>query len=180
MAPVAGTRGDYREALRSSAVLERLAAFDPHVAGTLPLGVDVEDSDIDVLCCAPDPARFATVLWEAFSDHDGFAMHQWTGGDQAVVARFDWQGWPFEIFGSPQPVREQRGWRHFEIERRLLALGGEPLRAAALSERRAGLKTEPAFARVLGLAGDPYEALLTLQRLPDRDLAARLAALQRG
>lgn len=180
MPPAAGARGDFRAALRSSAVLERLAAFDPHVAGTLPLGVEVEDSDVDVLCCALHPAQFAKVLWENFSECDGFAVHQWAGGERAVVARFDWQGWPFEVFGSTQPVREQRGWRHFEVERRLLALGGERLRAAVLAERRAGLKTEPAFARVLGLTGDPYEALLALQSLADRDLAAGLAAVQRG
>lgn len=170
------TRPAYTEALAQSAVLTRLAAFDPQVAGTPPLGLDLPDSDIDILCNAPDPLAFAAAIWAAYRDLPGFAMWQWQGSDRPVVARFHCSGWLFELFGQARPVAEQLGWRHFAIERRLLALGGEPLRAAVMARRHAGAKTEPAFAQVLGLKGDPYAALLTLEQRDDATLRDRIGA----
>ncbi|MGN7997759.1 DUF4269 domain-containing protein [Sphingomonas sp. 22176] len=170
------TRPAYTEALVHSGVLTHLAAFDPHVAGTPPLGLDLPDSDIDILCHAPDPQAFASAVWEACRDLPGFAMWQWQGSDRPVIARFHCAGWVLELFGQACPVAEQLGWRHFAIERRLLALGGETFRAAVMARRQAGAKTEPAFAQVLGLAGDPYAALLTLEQLDDDTLRARIGA----
>lgn len=160
-------RCGYREAIRRSGVLEALRDFDPHIAGTPPLGLDLPTSDIDILCHAPDPSAVATVLWDRFRREAGFALRQWVGDGRPVIAGFHAHGWAFEIFAAAVPVREQAGWRHFDVERRLLALGGAPLWGAVMAERRRGLKTEPAFAAALGLGGDPFAALLDLQRQPD-------------
>lgn len=160
----------YLDALRASEALQRLAMFDPHVAGTLPLRVSVEGSDIDILCHAPDLDGFAQVVWRHFAQQQDFSLHQWARDGRAVIARFEAHGWPFEIFGSSQPVHEQAGWRHFEVERRLLDLGGEDMRVAVLALRQNGTKTEPAFARVLGLQGDPYAAMLDLGGRTDAEL----------
>ncbi|PNU06332.1 DUF4269 domain-containing protein [Novosphingobium guangzhouense] len=153
---------NWRAALDRSNVLTVLAAFDPRVAGTFPLGIDVPGSDIDVLCHAPDAHAFARVVWGAFAGAQGFAMHQWAHDERAVVAGFTIAGVPFELFGSPVPVDAQMGWRHFEIERRLLDERGDDFRASVMAARRRGMKTEPAFAHVLGLEGDPYAALLRM------------------
>lgn len=87
-----------------------------------------------------------------------------------MIASFSVAGVPFEIFGQARPVREQDGWRHFWVEKRLLRLGGENLREAVMTARRQGTKTEPAFAQVLGLGGDPYRAMLDLEDLDDAGL----------
>lgn len=168
-------RPDYREALRLSGLMATLAPFDPHVAGTPPLGLDVATSDIDVLCHAPDALAFAEAVWAACADAERVTMRQWTGSGRPVIASFFVHGWQFELFGASEPVAEQAGWRHFCVERRLLALGGEGFRAAVMALRVAGAKTEPAFAAVLGLAGDPYAALLGLETQDDAHLAAVLA-----
>lgn len=160
-------RCSYREAIRRSGVLAALRAFDPQVAGTPPLGLDLPASDIDILCHAPDAAVFAAVVWDRFRSQSGFALRQWIGDGRPVIAGFHAHGWAFEIFAAAVPVREQAGWRHFDVERRLLALGGTPLREAVMAGRRRGLKTEPAVATALGLSGDPYAALLDMQRQPD-------------
>jgi hypothetical protein len=152
----------WREALDRSGVLSVLSAFDPRVAGTFPLGIAMPGSDIDVLCHAPDADVFARMIWAAFRGQPGFSMHQWVQGERAVIAAFALDGVPFELFGSPSPVDAQMGWRHFEVERRLLSERGARFREAVMAARRAGLKTEPAFAHVLGLSGDPYAALLEL------------------
>ncbi|WP_159997640.1 DUF4269 domain-containing protein [Roseomonas sp. 18066] len=172
--PGARLRPDYREALRRGSLLSRLAAFDPHVAGTPPLGLDLPGSDIDVLCFAPDAIAFAAAVWDAFSEAPGFRMRQWRRGDRPVVAEFTLEGWPVEVFGQARPVAEQHGWRHFRVESRLLAMGGPPFRAAVKRHREAGRKTEPAFALVLGLAGDPHQALLELEARPDEVLRTAL------
>lgn len=152
-----------------------LAAFDPHVAGTPPLGLDVATSDIDMLCHAPDAQAFSETVWRACADANGFSMRQWAGNGRPVIASFSAYGWQFELFGAGRPVAEQAGWRHFLVEQRLLVLGGEGLRAAVMARRLAGMKTEPAFAEVLGLAGDPYAALLKLGAQDDLRLAEWLA-----
>ncbi|MCF3931905.1 DUF4269 domain-containing protein [Acuticoccus sp. M5D2P5] len=168
-------RIDHEEAVTRLAVLDRLARFGPRLAGTPPLGLDLPGSDIDILCHAPDPAAFADAVWTAFAAHEGFAMRQWTGPRRPVIASFMAEGWVFELFGDDRPVEAQEGWRHFVIERRLLAIGGAALHAAVMAWRRRGYGTEPAFARVLGLAGDPYAALLDLGASSDEGLARRLS-----
>jgi len=166
----------YLQAIARLDLLEHLRAFDPHVVGTLPLGVALPGSDIDIVCQAADPTAFAARLWARFGAEAGFAMHQWIGAPRPVVARFSAHGWDIEVFGCALPVADQPGWRHFDVERRLLALGGPGFHAAVLDGRRQGLKTEPAFCRALGLAGDPYALLFDMQPRPDRTLAAHLAA----
>jgi hypothetical protein len=155
--------------------MSTLAEFDPHLAGTLPLDVDLPTSDLDILCHATDPEAFAIALWAAFSGETGFSLRQWIISDRPVIASFVAHGWPFQVFGQKKPVREQNGWRHFLAERRLLRLGGATFRAAILRERARGAKTEPAFAAVLRLKGDPYLAILDLERCDDGQLSHLLA-----
>ena len=163
-------RPPYEDALRTGQVVARLAAFDPHVVGTLPLGLAVAGSDIDIVCHAPDVEAFAAILASVFSGLPGFSIRRWTEPPRPVICRFVLLGWPVEIFGAPVPVRDQAGWRHFDIERRLLALGGDALRGEVQRRRTAGEKTEPAFAQALGLTGDPYARLFEMQPTSDIEL----------
>jgi hypothetical protein len=144
-----------------------LAEFDPHLAGTLPLGIDLPSSDLDILCHAAEPEAFAVALWAAFSGETEFSLRQWIINDRPVIASFMAHGWPFQVFGQKKPVNEQNGWRHFVVERRLLSLGGSAFRAAIMRERSRGAKTESAFATVLRLTGDPYVVVLDLERCDD-------------
>lgn len=161
---------DYRDAVHRAGVLVALAEYDPHVAGTLPLKLDLPTSDIDVLCHAPDPHRFTSSLWQSFGSWSHFRIWQWSNAGRPIVASFVAHGWTFEIFGQARPVAEQMGWRHFVVEKRLLALGGQRLAASVMSLRQNGLKTEPAFATVLKLQGDPYQALNDLYDFDNKAL----------
>ena len=165
----------YTDALRRTNVLAILAPFTPRVAGTPPLGLDLPTSDIDILCYAPDPHAFTQAVWEAFATCDEFSVRQWTGRENPVITSFSAADWTFELFGQPLPVSEQPGWKHFEVEGRLLAIGGNPFRAAVMQRREAGMKTEPAFAAALGLKGsNPYQVLLEIAGWSDSALAALL------
>lgn len=49
------------------------------------------------------------------------------------------------------------------IEHQILLEKGESFRQEIISLKKQGIKTEPAFAQLLGLSGDPYEAILRLE-----------------
>lgn len=167
-------RTHYLDVLAKTEVLTKLATFDPHVVGTPPLGLELLTSDVDVICFAPDADAFTRTVWNAFSTRPEYCMRQKVGLDRPVVANFIYAGCIIEIFGQASPIFEQLGWRHFFVERRLLAFGGDAFRGAVMTRRSNGMKTEPAFAAVLGLDGDPYQALLGLERSSDMELAALL------
>jgi len=170
-------RRSYEEALAKCGVLGALAQFDPRIAGTPPLGLDLPGSDIDVLCFAPDAHAFTDTVWHNFSSAPAFTAKQLTRAPRPVVATFEVAGWRIELYGEAIPVEQQRGWRHFTVERRLLALGGQGLRVVVLALRRQGMKTEPAFAAALRLTGDPYLALLELAEQADETLVLVLPAV---
>jgi len=48
------------------------------------------------------------------------------------------------------------------IEHKLLSTKGEKFRQDIIDLKNQGYKTEPAFAKLLGLGGDAYEELLKL------------------
>lgn len=164
----------YLTVLERTRVLPTLVAFQPHVVGTPPLGLDLPTSDIDVVCFASNADVFTRAVWNAFGEYAEFRMWQKIGYDRPVVASFVAAGWTIELFGQAAPISEQYGWRHFVVEQRLLALGGNAFRVAVMAQRHNGMKTEPAFAAVLGLDGDPYEALLSLECCSNMDLATLL------
>jgi hypothetical protein len=156
-------------------IFRDLAEFSPVLAGTVPLGIDLPGSDLDVLCCAADLADFKGHIGALYGALAGYRC--WSGtvrGIPSVVANFTYSGWDFEVFAQPVAVEEQNGYLHLDVEARLLELGGESAREAIQELKRQGLKTEPAFARYFTLAGDPYETLARLARLEDAALRATL------
>ena len=52
------------------------------------------------------------------------------------------------------------GYLHMVIEYKILLQKGESFRQQVIALKQSGLKTEPAFAQLLGLPGNPYTALL--------------------
>jgi hypothetical protein len=165
-------RRAYR-ALHSLGVFDVLTDHTPVLVGTIPIGVDVEDSDLDVVCHAPDLDRFSRLLIMAYGRSDRFRIKEKpVKGITSVVASFYYAGFRIEIFGQPVEVSEQHAYQHMVVEDRLLSIGGSAAREEIRRLKRDGVKTEPAFARYFGLAGDPYEMLLELSRLEMRELAS--------
>ncbi|MGE6277739.1 DUF4269 domain-containing protein [Aeromonas media] len=146
--------------------LERLCQ-DLALVSTVAIGLDKPGSDLDILCQHPDPARLAALLreqgWTASDKgHQVWLMEQTlTGPDQAR--------WPVELYVTQAPLETLNGWRHLSLMAALLGHFGHDFYQAALRLRlESGLKGEAAICRLLGLGGDPYAALLTLE---GRDLA---------
>ncbi len=159
-------------ALQELGLFRDLAPYDPVLIGTLPLGVDHPDSDLDIACYAPDLMAFLGRATALYGQRPDFRLARKTIRDvESVVVNFRHAGFPVEIFAQPQPVEQQYGYRHLLVEARLLALGGEEARKAIQALKIAGFGTEPAFARYFRLRGDPYERLWQLSFVDDATLA---------
>ncbi|KAA5604237.1 DUF4269 domain-containing protein [Roseospira marina] len=159
-------------------LLRRLAEFCPVVIGTPPLGIATESSDIDVACSTQDLGHFADVARDHFGHMESFSLRTARHlPDPAVIASFLAMEWEIELFCQRLATEDQWGVRHFRIEERLLRLGPQ-LREPVVRLKQDGLKTEPAFARILALPGDPYEALLGLETLADDDLRTMIEMAQ--
>ncbi len=171
-------RGNHRQrqawtALHSLNLPVALADYAPVLAGTIPLGIDIYGSDLDILCQAADLEGLAAQVRQLFGGRTGFtAQIKPIRGQRSLVAEFEHAGFPIQIFAQNTPVERQNAYRHLLVEYRLLETGGDPMREAIRELKLDGLKTEPAFAQLLGLEGDPYQALLDLEMADD-------AAIQR-
>lgn len=166
-----------QRALESLHVFELLRDYQPVLAGTFPLGIDIPDSDLDILCEVRDFDEFERVIRAAFGEYAGFrVVRESVRGVPSMVVNFDYAGFPIEIFGQPKPVTEQDAYRHLLVEERLLAIGGEAARDAIRALKLAGVKTEPAFTQYFKLEGDPYEVLVELSFLHDAELREVVAS----
>lgn len=167
-----------RGQLTREGVWDALARFHPVMAGSIPLGLDTDASDVDVLVEALDLETFRRVCKRTWGSHPDFFLVDRVWQDlPAVICRVRVDSLLCEMFAQAQPVALHRGFRHLIAEWRLLTAGGDALYQAVRAARRRGLKTEPAFAEVLRLEGDPYVALL-LDRCSEEALQQIVARWQ--
>ena len=149
------------EALNRSRALSFMAAFDPVLTGTFPIGIYLPGSDLDIVCEYVRPEHFETVLRISFSHHQGFEFRKKTlRGLESQIGRFIAYGFRFEIFGQPRAVEDQYAYRHMLKEYEILNTNDESFRKSVVELKEKGLSTEEAFASLLGIEGDPYEGLL--------------------
>lgn len=162
-------------ALLTAGVWDELAAqcSDMALVSTLAIGLDRPSSDLDILCQHPDPAAFAATFaeqgWQASHKGDNVWLLERTFSclDQScAVSGSDKSDacWPLELYVTPAPIETLNGWRHLTLMAALLERFGDAFYREVLRLRlEEGLKGEAAMCRLLGLAGDPYEALLMLE-----------------
>lgn len=145
-------------------MFERLEGFDPHWVGSTALDVHIEGSDIDICCTANDDLPgLEAASRKAFGKSVGFSISLETfGGQPSCIAGFEADGISVQIWGRAHPVSEHEFYRYYKAEEALLRFGGERLQAEIRAAKQDGLKTETAFAAVLGLEGEPEAALLEL------------------
>ncbi|KGE13642.1 DUF4269 domain-containing protein [Sphingobacterium deserti] len=147
--------------LEREALLAKLQAFQPFLAGTIPLDISIPSSDIDILCCANDLERFQKFVGDTFGDQHLFACSSLlVNGEPTVLATFKLDGFAVEIFAQRKPVKQQNGYLHLVKEWEILTAQGQEFKQKIIALKRAGMKTEPAFAHLLNIEGDPYEGLL--------------------
>lgn len=144
-------------------IFEILKQFNPLLAGTIPINIDIENSDLDIICECVDVDLFYDFLIENFGNQTSFSIAKLVVRNTAsIVASFESKEFSIEIFGQNCPSHLQNAFLHMLAENLVLQENGEAFRQEIIQLKRLGYKTEPAFAKALNLSGDPYDAILSL------------------
>lgn len=147
--------------LQQYAVWDVLLPYTPLLAGTIPIAIDIDTSDLDIICCWHDKTVFVAHICQHFARHEHFRIVETQVRQrETVIANFELAGFEVEIFGQNRPSSQQEAFLHLLIEHEILLTHGSNFRQQIITLKQAGWKTEPAFAHLLGLSGDPYLALL--------------------
>lgn len=143
-------------------LMATLAKYEPLLVGTIPINIDIQTSDLDIICYWQSKEEFKAFVITHFATCSGFKT--WENYElNAVVANFMIEDFEIEIFGQNTPTKEQFAYKHLVIENEILQVVGEDFRQNIITLKKQGFKTEPAFAHLLKLEGNPYEALLTFR-----------------
>lgn len=149
--------------LVNNKIIISLFSFDPILAGTIPLNIDIEGSDLDIICYWKNKVEFISVVRSQFAEKQSFQIRETViNSQETIIANFLIDNFEIEIFGQNIPSNQQTAFRHMLVEYKVLLEKGEDFRKLIVELKRNGLKTEPAFAQILGLSGDPYMAMLDL------------------
>lgn len=152
---------DAFEVLSQNKVLINLAEFDPILVGTIPINIDIENSDLDIICYWKNKSDFISKLNALFGREIDFEIREsLIDNQETVIANFKINGFEIEVFGQNIPTKNQNGYKHMIIEYEILKAKDENFRLEIIKLKQNGYKTEPAFAYLLGLNGDPYSELL--------------------
>jgi len=151
--------------IKKHKVLEKLKKYHPILTGTIPIEIDVPESDLDIICECQNHSEFKAYLLDQFSQKKDFKLYSIKqNGIESTIAEFKTDNFLFEIFGQNIPTERQDAYRHMIIERNILEEKGFEFKQKVKDLKSSGIKTEPAFAKLLGLKGNPYAELLRLEK----------------
>ncbi len=158
-------------ALATLRIFEVLKEYQPILTGTIPLAVDLPSSDLDIICSADDVESFQFRTQREFGHLNDFKVRKsQVSNAPCLVANFKHHDFDIELFCQSIPTKSQNAYLHMLVEHRLLSFAHKSARQEIRNLKAKGLKTEPAFAQLFHLAGDPYQALLDLAKASDQDL----------
>lgn len=154
--------------LMETKILERLKDHAPIVVGTIPLGIDIPSSDLDVVCQLNNQDDIHDLVTKYYGHYDRFKITQM--GERAYAYNFWFEGCEIEIYASAVPTERSNSYRHLLIGSRLLQLYGEEFRKKIIQLKEKGYHTEPAIAKLLNLQGEIYETIFAIEDYTDEEL----------
>ncbi|WXR62615.1 DUF4269 domain-containing protein [Peptostreptococcaceae bacterium AGR-M142] len=156
------------EILRDINIFKILKEYQPVLVGTIPIDIDTDTSDLDIVCKVDDFFEFKKLLKENFSKFKNFKI-KFDEEKQIMICNFFISDMEIEIYSSKLDSKKTNGYRHMIIEHRILNLLNLEFKEQIIELKKNGLKTEPAFGKLLGM-DNPYEELLLLENLNDEEL----------
>ena len=113
------------EVLSKYKIFEKLSNYSPLLAGTIPIEIDIEESDLDIICEVEDKAEFEGFLIQSFKNFNLRIEKLDINNEESLVCNFELEEFPIEIFGQKKTVTEQNAYRHMIAEYRILQEKGE-------------------------------------------------------
>ncbi|MGN9162639.1 DUF4269 domain-containing protein [Clostridium sulfidigenes] len=157
--------------LKELDIFNVLRKFNPILVGTIPINIDIENSDLDIVCEVYDFKEFQKRVEDRYFMFSKFHIsNNSTDNETILTVNFYVEDIEIEIYAQSLDSCKQNGYRHMVVEDRILRLGGERTREEVVILKKNGLKTEPAFAKHLGLDGNPYDELLRLEECSDEEI----------
>lgn len=147
------------EVLTKYKIFDILDYYSPILAGTIPIEIDIEESDLDIICEVKDKVEFEKFLIQAFKDFDLKIEILNINNEKSLVCNFKLEEFPIEIFGQNKPTTQQNAYLHMIAEYKILQEKGEEFKQKIIDLKKQRMKTEPAFGKLLHLE-NPYEDLL--------------------
>ncbi|WP_297433294.1 DUF4269 domain-containing protein [uncultured Cetobacterium sp.] len=165
--------------LKNIKIFKILEEFNPILVGTIPIGVDVDKSDLDIVCeiNLKNKDSLKNISTKNFSQFKNFKIIDTFSTTGVVVINFFVDNIEIEIYASKVSSFETNGYRHMIIEERILSCCSLKFKEKIVALKKSGIKTEPAFAKLLKLNGNPYEELLNLEFLSDEEIVDKLKEL---
>ncbi len=154
------------EVLTKYQVFSKLKSYSAVLAGTVPIGIDVDGSDLDIICEVDLESEEDFLedlsLSKLISNEDHIKVdYPVLNGEKCITVNFTLDEFSIEIFGQNKPAKEQNAYRHMIAEYKILQEKGEDFKQKIIELKKQGIKTEPAFGILLNLK-HPYKDLLKL------------------
>ncbi|WP_017472929.1 DUF4269 domain-containing protein [Amphibacillus jilinensis] len=153
------------QVLQQLGIMNDFSCYSPVLCGTIPLAIDHDHSDLDIIMTVKDFHVFTDEVKEAYGQMEGFRVKLYNVRNiPTVKVNFYYHNLAFEIFAQDKPVIEQNAYLHMIIEAKLLSLFPDS-RSKVIAYKKQGYHTEAAFCKVLDLSGnDPFSTLLDYGR----------------
>lgn len=147
--------------LEEHQIFQKLEEYNPILAGTFPININIENSDLDIILECDNLDSLKNLLINEFKNQPNFKINTINANEiESLVCNFDLEEFPIEIFAHNKPSQLQNAYLHMIKEYQILLNEGEEFRQKIIQLKEKGIKTEPAFAQLLGLKGNPYQELL--------------------
>ena len=149
------------QVLENHQIFQKLKTYNPILAGTFPIEINIERSDLDIILETDDFEILKKLLMIEFQDQEQFSINLIEINDvESLVCKFQLEEFLVELFAQDRPTHLQNAYLHMIKEFEILEREGDEFRRKIIELKEQGFKTEPAFAKLLGLSGDPYVELL--------------------
>lgn len=147
--------------INKSNIFAILSEFSPILVGTIPINISIESSDLDIICYWSNKEKFRQTIEKHFSAYQDFSIKETVKQEKpTIVCCFKIDDFPIEIFGQNIPTHQQNGYKHMIAEYLILEEKGEAFRKQIVELKKQGIKTEPAFAQLLGITDNAYQAII--------------------